>query len=161
MNEISKIIDKLGISRANFCRMCSIPYRTVEDWVFEKRKPRKYVVDLINYRCGKIVYATTHYHVQLHDCESEIATTVDELKDIFKEYSINEDLENFDITNVLAKYSDENKYPHIKTTVWIAKKNLIGEYKYSVYNSNNELVFRATDMESVICAADMQCAYII
>lgn len=161
MNEISKIIDKLGISRASFCWMCSIPYRTVEDWTAEKRKPRKYVVDLINYRCGKIVYATTHYHVQLNDCESEIATTIDELKDIFKEYTINEDLENFDIAKILSKYNDKNKYPYIKQTVWIAKKNLIGEFQYTVYNSDNEVVFRATDIESVIYAAHFQCAYII
>lgn len=161
MNEISKIIDKLGISRANFCRMCSIPYRTVEDWEARKRKPKKYIIDLINYRCGKIVYSTTHYHVQLNDCESETATTVDELKDIFKECSINEDLENFDITNILAKYSDENKYPCVRTSVWIARENTIGEYKYTVYNSDNQIVFRATDIESVIYATNSQCAYII
>lgn len=161
MNEISKIIDKLGISRASFCRMCSIPYRTVEDWEFGRRKPRKYVIDLINFRCGKTIYATTHYHVQLNDCESENATTIDELKAIFKEYTINEDLENFDIAKILSKYNDKNKYPYVKQTVWIAKKNLIGEFQYTVYNSDNEVVFRATDIESVIYAAHFQCAYII
>lgn len=160
MNEINKIIEKLGISRADFCKKTKIPYRTVEDWEKDRRKPPEYVVDLINYRCGKIVYATTHYYIQLNDCESEYAETIKELKDVFKEYDIHEDLENFDIAKVLAKYSDKNKYPHIIPKCWIARKNLIGEYKYTVYSSDNEVVFRATDIESVIYAAHIQCAII-
>lgn len=76
MNEVSKIIKKLGISRAEFCRMCEIPYRTVEDWEKDKRKPPEYVVKLINFYCSKIVYATVSCVTVVENVVGECKYTV-------------------------------------------------------------------------------------
>lgn len=158
MNEISKIIDKLGISRAKFCRICSIPYRTVEDWVTEKRKPRKYVIDLINFRCSKTIYATTHYYIKLSDSKKGFAENIDELKMIlqYKAHEPYEHYEDFEVADILSKYSDVNRYPYIKTSTWAVKENLIGEYKYSVYDDNSVLIFRSNDLYSAVYVAHVQ-----
>ena len=156
MNDINKIIDNLGISRASFCRLCSIPYRTVEDWEAEKSKPRKYVIDLINFRCSKTIYANTQYHVTLSDGKKNFAENIDELKKIFKHEPHEFFGDEFEIADILSKYSDVNGFPYIKTSTWIVKENLVGEYKYTVYDDNNWPIFRSNDLYSSVYVANVQ-----
>ena len=47
MNEITKIREKTGMSRAAFCRMYDIPIRTCENWESGVRIPPEYVVKLL------------------------------------------------------------------------------------------------------------------
>lgn len=88
MSEISKIIEKLGISRADFCKKIKIPYRTIENWEKDRRKPPEYVVDLINFYCSKVVYATTSCRTVVENLVGEYKYTVfDANKTVLGEYN--------------------------------------------------------------------------
>lgn len=47
MTESQRIRGILGISRAEFSRRYHIPIRTLEDWDAGKKKPPKYVIELL------------------------------------------------------------------------------------------------------------------
>lgn len=88
MSEISKIIEKLGISRADFCKKIKIPYRTVENWEKDMRKPPDYIVDLINFYCSKVVYATISCRTVVENLVGEYKYTVfDANKTVLGEYN--------------------------------------------------------------------------
>ena len=88
MNEISKIIEKLGISRADFCKKTKIPYRTVENWEKGRREPPEYVVDLINFYCSKVVYANASCRTVVENLTGEYKYTVfDANKFVLGEYN--------------------------------------------------------------------------
>lgn len=47
MTESQRIREILGISRAEFSRRYHIPIRTLEDWDAGRKKPPKYVMELL------------------------------------------------------------------------------------------------------------------
>ena len=47
MNEIREVREKLGVSRRELCESIELPYRTLEDWECERKKPSGWAVKLI------------------------------------------------------------------------------------------------------------------
>lgn len=47
INEVQRLRETLGISRAEFGRRYHIPVRTLEDWEWGKRTPPEYVIELL------------------------------------------------------------------------------------------------------------------
>lgn len=47
MNEIREVREKLGVSRRELCESIDLPYRTLEDWECERKKPSVWAVKLI------------------------------------------------------------------------------------------------------------------
>jgi hypothetical protein len=44
MNEIKKLRAELGLTQKKFGEKFGIPIRTVQDWEYEKREPRSYII---------------------------------------------------------------------------------------------------------------------
>lgn len=51
MNKIKELRNGLGLSQPKFAAKFGIPLRTVQDWEYEKREPRPYII----YMMQKIV----------------------------------------------------------------------------------------------------------
>lgn len=153
MNAISKIIDKCNWSRAYFSRALNIPYRTVEEWEADRRKPRRYVVDLINYRLGKIMYASTMYTILNLQVESVSSMDIKEIKEILKETSLSD-------AELLTKYAksnrEKNAQVYIKSQIWTVKENIIGEYKYNIYDDEMCRRLSTDGLEEAIRIAEEQ-----
>ena len=47
MNRIKELRNELGLSQAKFAKKFGIPLRTLQDWEYEKRVPRQYVIYMI------------------------------------------------------------------------------------------------------------------
>ena len=44
MNEIKKLRAELGLTQKKFGEKFGIPIRTVQDWEYENREPRSYII---------------------------------------------------------------------------------------------------------------------
>lgn len=142
-NSITKIIDSLGMDRAEFSRLVGIPYRTLTDWEWEKRKPSSYLVDLLNYRFGKIIYTSTRYVLPRQDAESISSMNIRKIKIFLNEKNLSD-----------AKFL--TKHDNIKSYTWFVKKNIIGEYKYSLFNEDMLRILSTDDLEEAIRIVEEQ-----
>lgn len=142
-NSITKIIDSLKMDRAEFSRITGIPYRTVADWEWEKRKPSSYLVDLLNYRFGKIIYTSTRYVLSRQDAESISSMNIRKIKIFLNEKNLSD-----------AKFL--TKHDNIKSYTWFVKKNIIGEYKYSLFNEDMLRILSTDDLEEAIRIVEEQ-----
>ena len=48
--EVKELREKMGMNRREFSDYYGIPYRTVQDWVAEKRELPEYLLRLMKYR---------------------------------------------------------------------------------------------------------------
>lgn len=50
---IKEIRKKTGLSQIKFAKLLNIPVRTIEEWEAERRKPKNYIIELIEYKIKK------------------------------------------------------------------------------------------------------------
>lgn len=143
-NSITEIIDNLGMDRAEFSRLVGIPYRTLADWEWEKRKPSQYLVDLLNYRFSKVIYTSTKYIFLRKDAESVSNMDIKEIKIFLNE-------ENLSDAKFLMKHRKD-----IILRTWFVKENIIGEYKYSLFNENMFRILSTDSLEEAIRIVEEQ-----
>ena len=48
MNEIRQLRKDLGLTQATFAEKFRIPLRTIQDWEYEKREPRSYIIYMMH-----------------------------------------------------------------------------------------------------------------
>ena len=48
--EIKQLREKMGMNRKEFCEYFAIPYRTVVDWEYGRRKMPEYLLRLMEYK---------------------------------------------------------------------------------------------------------------
>lgn len=48
MNEIRQLRKDLGLTQAKFAAKFGIPLRTIQDWEYEKREPRPYIIYMMH-----------------------------------------------------------------------------------------------------------------
>lgn len=131
MNSIIELINKLEINKTDFSREAGIPYRTIQDWAIGNRKPTEYLINLLNYRFGKTIYTSAEYRIYGLKKESVTTKKIEEIKSLLKE-------ENLSNADLITKYTNQKNKIRIEYDYWIVKKNLIGDFKYTIYINNGQ-----------------------
>ena len=150
MNAINELINKLEINKTDFSRKARIPYRTIQDWAMGNRKPTEYLTNLLNYRFEDIIYTSTEYRVYNLKDESVTTKNITEVKSILNEEALSD-------AELLIKYANKKDVskPYIEYECWIVKKNLIGEYQYTMYIDNGKTEGMTTnDLKEAIRVAE-------